>query len=369
MNEISDIEIQKKILAEDKKMQKQNKKYFVQITCMILFIVLILAIAYITVYVYKDKGLLLSSNCQNINKEDPFHTYDMINISDNNSCKAKYNIDYHGNGKVLFNIDIYGDKSKLFNETNIKDKNGKCTLNCDIDEDGFPDYNIDLNGDKKADLNIGSAEKCDNNCDKDYDMVIDSVKVKTKDNIGNLNIDIDYDGICDVNCDVDNDFVPDRFIDTDSDYIPDKMIDINSDGICDLYCEEALNLKDEKTQTITINDKKSSNDVKINLSESTPGSEFTINVIIKNNNKKAINYDLNWKDVVSDYNEYNSLNYVIEKNNQIFNELQKMPLEVAKIGSGILAPKRSVKYTIKIQTNYTVSNTVFEGKININITK
>ena len=154
MNKISDLETQKKILAEDRKMQKLNKRYKRQLTSLILFIVLILGFSYVTIYTYSEKGLNISENCQNANKEDPNHIYEMINISEDASCRVMYNIDYHGNGKVLFNIDIYGNKSKIFNEVNKKDKNGKCLLNCDLDDDGFPDYNIDLNGDGIIDLNL-----------------------------------------------------------------------------------------------------------------------------------------------------------------------------------------------------------------------
>ena len=72
-----------------------------------------------------------------------------------------------------------------------EEKDGKCTLNCDINKDRKCDINCDTNGDNKPDTNI------DTNGDGKPD----------------LNVDLDHDGKCDLNCDT------------------------NKDGKCDLNCD------------------------------------------------------------------------------------------------------------------------------------
>lgn len=370
MSRISDLETQKKILEEDKKLNRLNRRYKIQMTCLILFILCVLIYAYIRVYVYSDKGLTINTHCQNVNQKDPNHIYEMINISDDASCNVKYNIDYHGNGKVLFNIDVYGNKSFIFNRVNQKDKNGNCLINCDLDDDGFPDYNIDLNGDGIIDLNNGGKEGCKDNCDKNFDMVVDSSEYKIdKATIALLNFDINYDGVCDLNCDTNNDYIADFNIDTDNDRLPDKSIDYNNDGICDYFCEEALNIKEEDVKRIVIDDKKNSSGIDINLAEVEPRSEAVYNIVVVNNSKNAIKYDIDWKNVVTDYNESQNLNYSIERNNIVFVDSVLLPLEDTNIESDILSPSSSVKYTLRIPTNYYSASFEFNSKLYFKITK
>lgn len=366
MNKISDADVQKKILEEDRRMQRLNRKFYYQTTCLILFIAFFLILSYVIIYVYKDNGLTLSSNCQDINKEDPNHIYQMINISEETSCKVKYNIDYHKNGRVLFNIDMFGNKTRLFNEINKKDKNGNCLLNCDMDDDGFPDYNIDLNGDGTVDLNKGGKDNCQDLCDKDFNMIIDTIKQKIdKKELMYLNYDINYDGVCDINCDTDNDYIADKNIDTDNDLIPDKIIDYDNDGVCDNYCEEALNIKDESPKEIVIDDKNTESNIEINLAEIEPREEAIFTIVLKNTKKNAVKYDISWNNITNTYLEYRNLNYIIDKNNQLYIEQQELPFEETNLKSDVLAPGSSVKFTIKIPTSYYSS--LYEFKANFNI--
>lgn len=155
-----------------------------------------------------------------------------------NDCRSdvivranKYiNIDVDGDGKADVNLSADGGKN-IYNEI------GK-DVNIDYDKDGFPDYNIDVDGDGIADLNIIKQKtyKCIQNCDTNNDGKPDYLNKISEDlivSIYNLNIDLDYDGVCDVNCDVTYDLIPDYGLDLDGDNIVDINIDYDGDGIVD----------------------------------------------------------------------------------------------------------------------------------------
>ncbi len=148
------------------------------------------------------------------------------------------NIDTNGDGLPDVNISNDGGKTiqnELNKETVIDGKTW--VLNKDVNSDGFPDYDIDTDDDGKPDLNItdGKTNKCIKNCDTNNDGIPDYLSEVNQDtrhkvSITNLNLDIDYDGICDVNCDLDGDLYPDINIDVNNDIIPDINIDYNHDN-------------------------------------------------------------------------------------------------------------------------------------------
>lgn len=151
------------------------------------------------------------------------------------------NIDVNGDG--IPDVNVSNDhgvtiKNKLNNEVTINGK--KVILNRDSDRDGLPDYNIDIDGDGLPDLNItkGNDNYCIKNCDTNYDGKAD-YKIEYNKNsthqisIRNINLDIDFDGICDVNCDTNYDLYPDYNVDTTGDNMPDVNIDYDGDGVPD----------------------------------------------------------------------------------------------------------------------------------------
>lgn len=156
--------------------------------------------------------------------------------NDTTTTKNKYiNIDIDGNG--MADVNILSEKgSTLINEINKNVKGYK--FNIDENGDGFPDYNIDLDNDGIADLNIidHKTNKCIKNCDTNNDGIADyliSISKDYKVSIYNLNIDVDYDGICDINCDLNYDLYPDINIDINGDNIADQNIDFNHDKEAD----------------------------------------------------------------------------------------------------------------------------------------
>lgn len=149
------------------------------------------------------------------------------------------------------NIDVDGDGNP---DVNISDDNGITMinaidkivdgrkLNVDSNKDGFPDYNIDIDNDGVADINITRKNQniCIENCDTNRDGVVDYL-YNYGDSIltyKNINIDVDYDGICDVNCDITYDLYPDLNLDVNSDNIPDNNIDYNRDKIIDFNIDD-----------------------------------------------------------------------------------------------------------------------------------
>ena len=171
---------------------------------------------------------------------DGFPDYNIV-LPDNevvlnklNGYNGFINIDIDGNGKPDVNI-TSDNGTTITNPLNksVTIDGKKVILNEDKNRDGFPDYNIDIDGDGRPDLNITNGKrKCIQNCDTNYDGKPDTY-IKYPDNmitIRNLNIDIDYDGICDVNCDLNYDLIPDINIDIDGDNIPDINIDFDKDG-------------------------------------------------------------------------------------------------------------------------------------------
>jgi len=144
---------------------------------------------------------------------------------------------------VYINIDVDGDGVADVNVSDDRGKNlvneiGKNNMNIDYDQDGFPDYNIDLDNDGKADLNIIESNKykciknCDTNNDGKADYLID-IAADQLVSIYNLNIDVDYDGVCDINCDISYDLSPDISIDIDGDNIADVNIDFDKNNTID----------------------------------------------------------------------------------------------------------------------------------------
>ena len=201
----------------------------------------------------------------NIINHDGTITNPVVNIKDNPNCTANcdidgdghpdYNIQLHKGNDLLnekigdnkyINIDIDGDGKP---DINISNDNGntitnpinqkvtvddkEIILNEDTDGDGFPDNNIDIDGDGKPDINITDGNgKCVKNCDTNGDGKPDNL-IEINDNIytiRDVNIDIDYDGVCDTNCDINYDLFPDINIDTNGDIVPDINIDFDHDG-------------------------------------------------------------------------------------------------------------------------------------------
>ncbi len=163
---------------------------------------------------------------------------DGCNVSSKTNDNVYINIDTDGDGKADINISNDGGKT-IENELNKEVKiDGKTwVLNKDINDDGFPDFNIDTDNDGKPDLNITDNKKdvCIKNCDTNNDGIPDylneiNTDTKHKVSITNLNIDIDFDGVCDINCDLDGDLTPDINVDTNNDLIPDINIDYDHDN-------------------------------------------------------------------------------------------------------------------------------------------
>ena len=163
---------------------------------------------------------------------------DTCNKSSKTKNNTYINIDTDGDGKPDINISNDGGKT-IQNELNKEVViNGKTwVLNKDTNNDGFPDVNIDIDNDGKPDLNItdNKTDKCVKNCDTNHDGIPDYLNeinedTKHKISITNLNIDLDYDGVCDVNCDLDGDLTPDINVDTNNDIIPDINIDYDHDN-------------------------------------------------------------------------------------------------------------------------------------------
>lgn len=163
-------------------------------------------------------------------------------LSSNNISHNKYiNIDVDGDGVADVNLSSdHGENitNPINNKVQVDGK--EIILNEDKDNDGFPDYNIDIDGDGKPDLNItnGKDYTCQKNCDTNHDGKPDyNIDYNDKGtnliSIKNINIDIDYDGICDVNCDLNYDLYPDINVDINKDNIPDINIDYDGDGIPD----------------------------------------------------------------------------------------------------------------------------------------
>lgn len=159
--------------------------------------------------------------------------HDSKDCKNNKIKNNKYiNIDVDGDG--IADVNISNDGGQTI--TNAINKDNK--LNIDSNEDGFPDYNIDIDGDGIADLNIIENNKykciknCDTNNDGKKDYLIDYNGSNTV-SINNLNVDVDYDGICDVNCDLNYDLIPDINIDTNGDNIADVNIDYDHDKTAD----------------------------------------------------------------------------------------------------------------------------------------
>lgn len=203
---------------------------------------------------WPDYNIILDNSNTIINQviktEDSQVTYENIKIRDwkciinpnLKGCTSKIKV----NNNTYINIDIDGDGIADVNIssdggqtiTNPINKDNK-TLNIDSNNDGWPDYNIDINGDGIPDLNIikNNEYKCIKNCDTNSDgkpdYLIDYNNGSNTVSITNLNIDVDYDGICDVNCDLDFDLIPDINIDINGDNIPDINIDYDHDNIAD----------------------------------------------------------------------------------------------------------------------------------------
>ncbi len=202
--ETDDFESQKQII-EDERLQVSKYKKNIVLSCIfLLVIILIIVMAYVTLYAYRLYGggqINPGKMCKYVNQKINGSKVPNLNVSKDDKCIPFYNVDYYQNQKPTFNIDIFGNKTRLFNQINQLDENGMCKLNCDSNNDGWPDYNIDLTGDGVADLNI----------------IFDYNKKKTCD----LNCDINKDGVADTNIDVDNDNKPDINI-TDDDYTKPK---------------------------------------------------------------------------------------------------------------------------------------------------
>lgn len=157
------------------------------------------------------------------------------------------NIDIDGDGIADVNISSDGGQTII---NAINKEQGNITLNIDKNEDGFPDYNIDINNDGIADLNIieNNEYNCIRNCDTNYDGKEDYLIPFNEGHtisITNLNIDIDYDGICDVNCDQNYDLYPDINVDVNGDNIADINIDYNHDNQADFNIDTNLDNKPE----------------------------------------------------------------------------------------------------------------------------
>lgn len=249
LDETPDLENQRKILQEEHNKKRDKKVWYRSIGVILFFVVLIItaAFSFLSTYVPIDKdaqhGILSKPEvgmeaCVNVNlkTDDDFD----INITDGDTCKPVYNVDYFNNRLALFNVDIYGDKSFLFNKINQYDNEGKCILNCDRDGDGWPEYNIDLNGDGTIDINKSfENDSCDIDCDINGDMIPDINIDKNGDNIPDINIDKDGDNIPDLNIDYRGNKVATFNVDNNNDGIPDEnKVDIlNSYGICTLNCD------------------------------------------------------------------------------------------------------------------------------------
>lgn len=117
--------------------------------------------------------------------------------------------------KILICIFIY--RYNLRSAENVKPSDEIRDINVDDNDDGMCDLNCDTNNDGYPDLNIDTDDDkiCNYNCDTTGDRIPDKDL---------LNQDFNNDGVCDLNCDV------------NGDGYPDYNIDINSDNVCDLRC-------------------------------------------------------------------------------------------------------------------------------------
>ncbi|MBR3685850.1 MAG: hypothetical protein IKL66_00005 [Clostridia bacterium] len=130
---------------------------------------------------------------------------------------------YDSTGKdVTFNFNIIVIEGKLI----VTDESGldMGDVNLDLDFDGIPDLNIDLDGDMLADLNI----------DLDGDMLADLDIDLDGDMLADLDIDLDGDMLADLNMDLNGDMIPDLNLDLDGDMLADLDIDLDGDMLADL---------------------------------------------------------------------------------------------------------------------------------------
>ena len=142
---------------------------------------------------------------------------------------------YDSTGKdVTFNFNIIVVEGRLI----VTDENGldMGDINLDVNLDGIPDLNIDLDGDMLADLNIDlNGDKLpDLNLDIDWDKLPDLNVDLDGDMLADLDIDLNGDMIPDLNLDLNGDMIPDLDIDLDGDTLADLDIDLNGDMIPDL---------------------------------------------------------------------------------------------------------------------------------------
>ena len=142
---------------------------------------------------------------------------------------------YDANGKdVTFNFNILIIEGTL----KVTDENGldMGDLNLDLDFDGIPDLNIDIDGDMIPDLDIDINGDMlpDLDLDLDGDMIPDINLDLDGNMIPDLDIDLDGDMIPDMNLDLNGDMIPDLDIDTDGNLIPDVNIDTNGDQMPDM---------------------------------------------------------------------------------------------------------------------------------------
>ena len=269
---------------------------------------------------------------------------------------VRYNVDADGDGKTLndkvtladgttkiINIDVDGDGKADVNisedsgttiinpinkETIIEGK--KIILNEDTNGDGLPDINIDLDNDGKPELNItDDTGKCIKNCDTNGDGKPDHNIYVGEKNVGDINIDTDYDGKCDVNCDknydnhpdinidINGDLVPDINIDYDKDGKADFNIDTNSDGIpdtnIDVYGTGTCNFNCVNSDGTLSNPVGSGPNCQKNCDTTSDGLP-NINVDIDNDGICDFNCDNGSTKIDSDYNYYEDDKYKNEKN-------------------------------------------------------
>jgi len=189
------------------------------------------SIAIINELIEKGTKKVEYNNSKNIDWKCGFENFEHCKTKIETYDNKYINIDINGDG--IPDVNISNDGGKTISNPINKDE----IINVDDNNDGFPDYNIDINGDGIPDLNVieNNKNKCEKNCDtnkdgkKDYLIEYPNNTVS----ISNLNIDIDYDGICDINCDLNFDLIPDLNIDIDGDNIADLNIDYNHDKIAD----------------------------------------------------------------------------------------------------------------------------------------
>ena len=299
-----------------------------------------------------------------------------LNCDIDNNGWPETNLDLNADGVADINLYVDDYKVPKLNidttgngQANLNvDTNGdlKADINVDIDNDGKPDINIDVNGDLKADINV----------DTDNDGIADLNLTNQLDNNGNckLNCYINNNGkgLPEYNIDIDGDGKYDINIDLDGDKIPDANIDTDLDGIIDSSkIDTSILFKTTEENTKV---KLSMQNIKISYLDNVDFSKDKIVIgwtktkkfTITNDSNQDMTYDINWNDIINNFGWGNRPNYELSiDGNKLVNLTSQLPYAVnngEKIVKNIQI-KANTEQEVVLNYAYTPENNYDDGKL------